>query len=87
MFQVTLQGCGLTIGRNHGLTLGNARAPVLDIVVERLPQDSPRDWWPDIKTAHRDLEGKRILTIDSLWMNRRWIVDVAMRTRHSSTAT
>jgi hypothetical protein len=80
MFQVSLQGYGFTVGRNHGLTLGNARAPLLDIAVERLPQDSPQYWWPDIKTAHRDLERKRVLTIDVFWMNRRWIVDVVMRT-------
>jgi hypothetical protein len=87
MFQISLQGYGLTVGLNHGLTLGNPRAPVLDIVVERLPQDSPRYWWPDVKTAHRYLDGKRVLTIDSLWMNRRWIVDVVMRATRSSTAT
>jgi hypothetical protein len=87
MFQFSLQGYGFTLGRKHGLTLGTARAPVLDIAVERLPQDSPRYWWPDIKAAHRHLEGKRILTIDSLWMNRRWIADVVMSTTRSTTAT
>ena len=86
MFQVVLQGYGFTVGRHHGLTLGSVRAPTLDIAVEHLPQDSPRYWWPDIETTDRGLEGKRILTIDSLWLNRRWIVDISMRTKRSSTA-
>lgn len=80
---LSVAGHGITCGGDHGLTLGNLRRPLLDVAIERLPPDAPLYVRSDVRVTRGVYErGRRnLVTLDVLWMRRRWIVEVRVKAR------